>query len=375
MADVTLAPPRVSAARLDPASAHPDAPAGLPAGRSGRATPPRTARASGPLPTASGRRRYTLVVAGLIGLAVLITIGSLAWANPMPVGSPGFWLIAEMRATNLAVIAVVACAQAFATVAFQTVTGNRILTPSIMGFESLYRVVQTAAVFVLGGTGVAAVTGLVPFLAQVALMVAFATLLYGWLFSGRNSSLHVTLLVGIILGAGLGAIATFMQRLLTPSEFDVLTARLIGSIATAQTSYLWVAVPIVAVVCAVLWLRSGTLNVLGLGRAAAVNLGVDHRRQTLIVLVLTAVLMAVSTALVGPMTFLGFLVAMLAYQLSDTYCHRRIFPVAALVGFVVLAGAHLLLKHVFYAEGSVGIIIELVGGSFFLIHLLRKGRL
>ncbi len=333
------------------------------------------ARESGPLPTASGRRRYGLVVGALVVLAALVAVGSLTWANPMPFGSEGFWLIAQMRATNLAVIAVVACAQAFATVAFQTVTGNRILTPSVMGFESLYRVVQTAAVFVLGGTGVAAVTGIVPFLAQVALMVAFAALLYGWLFSGRHNSLHVTLLVGIILGAGLGAIATFMQRLLTPSEFDVLTARLIGSIATAQTSYLWVAAPVVAVVCAVLWLRSGTLNVLGLGRPAAVNLGVDHRRQTLVVLVLSATLMAVSTALVGPMTFLGFLVAMLAYQLSDTYCHRRIFPVAALVGFVVLGGAHLLLKHVFYAEGSVGIIIELVGGSFFLIHLLRKGRL
>jgi iron complex transport system permease protein len=78
---------------------------------------------------------------------------------------------------------------------------------------------------------------------------------------------------------------------------------------------------------------------------------------------------------VGPLTFLGFLVAMLAYQLGDTYDHRLLFPLAWLIGIVVLAGSYFILKHVFYAEGSVGIIIEVVGGTFFLVYILRKGRL
>ncbi len=105
------------------------------------------------------------------------------------------------------------------------------------------------------------------------------------------------------------------------------------------------------------------------------NLGLDHRRETMKVLLLVSVLMAVSTALVGPLTFLGFLVAMLSYQLADTHDHRYVFPVAWLTGFVVLSGAYFVLRHLFYAEGSVGIIIEVGGGGFFLIHILRKGRL
>jgi iron complex transport system permease protein len=48
---------------------------------------------------------------------------------------------------------------------------------------------------------------------------------------------------------------------------------------------------------------------------------------------------------------------------------------AVLAGFVVLAGAYAVLKNVFYAEGAVSIIIEAVGGSVFLLVLLRKGRL
>lgn len=332
-------------------------------------------RQSGPLPGKRARIRYWLIFGALGVLAVLFAFGSLAYGNPMPVGSRGFWLIAEMRTTNLVVILIVAFCQAIATVAFQTVTNNRILTPSIMGFESLYRLVQTGAVFFIGAAGVVAVTGLWQFLLQVALMVAFSAALYGWLLARRGGNLQVTLLVGIVLGGGLGGLSTFMQRLLTPSEFDILTARLIGSIANADTSYLTVSIVLAAVAGGLLWAKAGTLNVLSLGRDTAVNLGVNHRRQMIIVLLLVSVLMAVSTALVGPMTFLGFLVAMIAYQLADTYDHRFVFPIAWLTGFVVLAGSHFALKHFFYAEGSVGIIMEVVGGTFFLVYILRKGRL
>lgn len=332
-------------------------------------------RHSGALPSAAERRRYRTIVTALAVAAVLLAVGHLAWDNPMPVGSDGFWTIARMRATSLAVIVVVAFCQGIATVSFQTVTNNRIITPSIMGFEALYVLVQTSAVFFLGAAGILAVQGAGQYLLQVGLMVGFAAVLYGWLLSGSRGNMQIMLLVGIILGAGMGAISTFMQRLLTPSEFDLLIARLIGSIANADATYLGVAVPLAALAGGILWLRSSRLNVMALGRETAINLGLDHQRQTRIVLLLVSVLMAVSTSMVGPMTFLGFLVAMLAYQFADTHDHRHVFPVAWLTGFVVLSGAYFVLKNVFYAAGAVGVVIEVVGGGFFLIHILRKGRL
>lgn len=326
-------------------------------------------------PTTAARRRHDVILGALLTGAIVITLGTMAWDNPLPIGSKGFWRIAWLRAENLVIVVIVAFCQGFATVTFQTVTNNRILTPSIMGFESLYRLVQTAAVFVLGAAGAGAVRGETQFVGQILLMVGFAAALYGPLLTGRRADLHLTLLIGIVLGGGLGAISTFLQRLLTPSEFDVLTARLIGSIANADTSYLAIATPVAAVAGGLLWLRSRTLNVMGLGADAAVNLGVNHRRETIVMLLLCAALMAVSTALIGPMTFFGFLVAMLAYQLADTHDHRFVLPIAWLTGFVVLAGAHFVLKNFFYAEGSVSIIIEIVGGSVFLFHVIRKGRL
>lgn len=332
-------------------------------------------RMSGPLPTAKVRRRYWIVLTGLGVLALVFAAGLIAWDNPMPVGSDGFWRIAQLRVKNVVVMAIVALCQAIATVSFQTVTNNRIITPSIMGFESLYIAVQTSAVYFLGAAGIISLTGLPQFAMQVALMVGLAVALYGWLLSGRYGNLHVMLLIGIIIGGGLGAVSTFMQRLLSPSEFDVLAARLFGNISNADPAYLPLAIPLCVVAATLLWSRARRLNVMALGADAASALGVNHRRELMTVLVLVSVLMATSTAMVGPMTFLGFLVATLAYQFADTYDHRYVFPVAVLTAFTIIAGAYFVMRNVFYAQGVVSIIIELVGGVVFLIVILRKGRL
>ena len=346
------------------------------AGELGVLSAPRRVRArSGAFPDAASQRRYWIVLAVLVVLAAGAALGLLAIGNPMPVGSRGFWLIAEMRATSLVVMAVVAICQAVATITFQTVTNNRIITPSIMGFESLYTVIQTAAVYTLGVAGVVALQGPGQFLAQVAAMVGLSVLLYGWLLRGKYANIQVMLLVGIIIGGGMGAVSTFMQRLLSPSEFDVLTARLFGSVQNASTEYLPYAIPLVLIAGVLIWASAHRLNVISLGRDVCINVGVDHGRQTIYMLVLVSILMAVSTALVGPMTFFGFLVATLTFQLAGTHDHRRLLPVGVLTGFVVLSGAYFIMNHLFAAQGVVSIIIELVGGSVFLLVIMRRGRL
>ncbi|MGP9607896.1 iron chelate uptake ABC transporter family permease subunit [Glutamicibacter sp. 363] len=338
-------------------------------------SPPIFGRASGALPTKKIRSRYWIIFSIMLALALSFSFGLLAWDNPMPVGSDGFWLIAKMRASNILTMAIVAFCQAVATVSFQTVTNNRITTPSIMGFESLYVAVQTASVFFMGAAGVVALQGLWQFTLQVAIMVVLACLLYGWLLSGKLGNIQIMLLIGIILGAGLGSISTFMQRMLSPSEFDILTAKLFGSMNNADMSYLPVAIPLILIAGFFLISNSRKMNIVSLGRDTTMNLGINHRSEVMRTLFFVSILMAVSTALVGPMTFLGFLVATLAYQLADTYDHRFIFPIAFLTGFVVLAGAYFVMKNIFYAQGVVGIIIEAVGGVTFLIFILRKGRL
>lgn len=334
-----------------------------------------TVRRSGAFPTALARRRWWVTYLGLTTLALLFAAGLLIWKNPAPLGTRSFWLIAHRRMYALIAMGVVAVCQAMATVAFQTVTGNRIITPSIMGFESLYRAIHTSTVFFFGVAGLNAARNLQMFVVQLVLMIGLSLLLYSWLLTERVGSMHAMLLIGIIIGAGLGSVSTFMQRMLTPSEFDVLTARLFGSVNNSDSEYYPVALPLVLIASVALLVASRRLNVLSLGRDTTTSLGLNHTRTSIAVLVLVSVLMATSTALVGPMTFLGFLVATLTYQLCGTYDHRYILPMAVSLGLLVLTGAYFLMYHVFDAQGVVSIIIELVGGCAFLVVILRKGRL
>lgn len=320
-------------------------------------------------------RKYWILLITMVVLGALSAFGLLAYDNPLEYGTRGFWLIAQRRADSVTAMAIVAVCQAMATVAFHTVTNNRILTPSIMGFESLYVAINTATIFFLGAVGLNEARNLGTFLMQMAIMIALSLLLYSWLLTNRTNNMHAMLLVGVVIGGGLGSLSTFMQRMLTPSEFDVLTARLFGSVNNAETEYYPFAIPIVVLATLALFLNSRRLNVISLGRDASTNLGVNHKTNAIFTLVLVSLLMATTTALVGPMTFLGFLVATLAYQFAETYDHRYIFPMAVATAFFVLTSAYFLMQHVFYAQGVVSIIIELVGGSVFLFVILRKGRL
>ncbi|WP_313770467.1 iron chelate uptake ABC transporter family permease subunit [Corynebacterium anserum] len=332
-------------------------------------------RGAGAFQDSRAAKKYWMILGAVAILSVLFSFGLLAYDNPMPFGTVQFWLIAERRMNAVIAMVIVAFCQSIATVAFQTVTNNRIITPSIMGFESLYVAIHTTTIFIGGVAGFNAARTLDTFLFQLVLMVGLSLVLYSWLLTAKHSNMHAMLLIGVVIGGGLGSVSTFMQRLLTPSEFDVLTARLFGSISNADPEYFPIAIPLMLVAGGSLFVAGRKLNVLALGRDTTVNLGINHKLFAVYILVLVTVLMALSTSLVGPMSFLGFLVATLAYQCADTYDHRYIFPMAFFIGLVVLTGAYFIMNHVFYAQGVVSIIIELVGGAVFLFVILRKGRL
>lgn len=281
----------------------------------------------------------------------------------------------ERRLVVVATMIIIAFAQALATIVFHTVTQNRILTPSIMGFESMYVLIQTASVFFFSGQAMQQTNPTVKVVAQTAVMVLFATLLYRWLFSGRFGNLHILLLVGVVLGVAFGSFSTFLQRMLTPSDFDVLQGRLIGKLSNTDPTNLPWALLVCVVIGVILWRRRDRLDVLALGSPTATNLGVTHRRELTVLLLLVAILISVATTLVGPMTFFGFIVATLAYQITGSNRHALLVPMAWMLGIIALVGGQFVLEHVFYAAGYLAIIIEFVGGVFFLVYLLRKGTL
>ncbi|GMA39746.1 iron chelate uptake ABC transporter family permease subunit [Mobilicoccus caccae] len=306
-----------------------------------------------------------------VGIAWAVALAALAaYLFAFVVGPLEFAF--SLRFPTAGAILVAAFAQALATVLFHTVTDNRILTPSIMGFDSLFVLIQTVLVTVFGGMILTDLDGTAMLLAQTATMIAFALVLYRWLFSGTFGSMHVLLLVGVVIGMAFRSISTFLERLLHPTDYDLLSVELFGRITDVDPAQLPLAFAVCALAGGVAWNRRHTLDALILGRDTALGIGVEHRREMTLALILVAVLISFSTALIGPLTFFGFVIATLAYQLTGTYRHVAVVPMATALGVIALAGGQFLLQHVFYAAGFLTTIIEFVGGICFLFLLLRR---
>lgn len=263
---------------------------------------------------------------------------------------------------------------AYATVVFQTITHNRILTPSIMGLDSLYMLLQTVLIFFLGSGHITIINKQVNFLLSIAVMVIFALLFYKLLFKKDNQPIYFLLLIGIILGTFFGSVSTFLQVLIDPNEFQIVQDRMFASYNNVNADLVWLSLFFIVVLIGLAWRHNASLDVLSLGRDTAVNLGVGYDALVKKMLVLSAVLIAIATALVGPITFFGLIVANLSYQFFRSYKHSVVIAGASIISIVALVGGQWVVEHVFTFNTTLSVIINFVGGVYFIYLLLKESR-
>jgi len=312
------------------------------------------------------RKRVRAVIALL---SVLTVIAMVAF---MTLGAKGSWsFVLSFRGAKLASLVLVAYSIAVSTVLFQTIMENRIVTPSIMGFDALYVLLQTVLVFAIGAGRLSAMNPFLLFLLEAGLLMLFSNLLYRWILAGAARSAHLLMLVGIVFGILFRSLSSFLQRILDPSEFLILQDRMFASFNAVDTSLLGIAGIVVAIVTVIIMRMLPVFDVVALGRNHSTALGVDHNRTIMFTLGLISVLIAVSTALVGPVTFFGLLVANLAYLILPTSRHAVVLPVATLIAVVTLVGGQVILERVFAFDTALSIIIEFVGGLVFILLVVR----
>ncbi|SAI37188.1 iron ABC transporter permease [Bordetella trematum] len=308
-------------------------------------------------------------------LGVLAGLALACCVAYMTIDARGQWsFVIPFRGGKLAAMVLVAYCVAVSSVLFQTMTHNRILTPSIMGFDALYVTIQAAIVYGFGLPAMNAPTPAWQFLLEVGAMTGFAWVLFRWLFTGGSQSLHLMMLVGIIFGLLFRSLSSFAMRLIDPNEFLVLQDRMFASFNSVRVGLLPLAAGAAVLVSLVFWRMRRRYDVVALGRDMAINLGINYRATLLTTLGGVAVLVAVATALVGPVTFLGLLVSNLAYQSMASDRHGQTVPAAVLWGIIFLVGGQTLLERVLGLSTTVSVVIEFVGGLLFLILILRKGR-
>ncbi|MEY9532127.1 iron chelate uptake ABC transporter family permease subunit [Sinorhizobium fredii] len=309
------------------------------------------------------RRMIVLAAIALIAVLLFLTVGLR--------GNVQFVL--QLRALKLLALLQVAISIAVSTVLFQTVTANRILTPSIMGLDALYLFGQTALIFALGGFGYASLDAGTKFGAEVLLMIALAGALL-WPLIRTRMDMNLMLLMGVTLGLLFRSLSQLLSRLLDPNAFAIVQTASFANFNMLRADLTILGTIITLAAAVVSWRARHVLDIVGLGREAAIGLGVSWIRTAASLLLLVAVLVAVSTALVGPVVFFGLLVAALAERVMRTQRHALLLPAAALIAIIILVGGQTLLQHGLGGASTLGVVIEFVGGLVFLALLFHESR-
>lgn len=278
----------------------------------------------------------------------------------------------QSRFKKFILILLVGAAIGTSVVIFQAITTNRLLTPSIMGLDSVYLFVKVLPIFILGEQANVVTNIYLNFLITLIAMVIFSLLLFQVIFKLGHFSVYFILLVGVILGTFFRSITSFLQLIMNPESFLAVQNVMFASFEASNSKLVTVSGILLVILIIVTIILRPYLDVLLLGRAQAINLGVSYENMTRMFLILVALLVSISTALIGPVTFLGLLTVNLAHEFMKTYEHKFILPATILFSWISLFIAQWVVENLFEATTEFSLIVDLVGGSYFIYLLVKR---
>lgn len=278
----------------------------------------------------------------------------------------------RIRFPKLLVMLITAISIGGASLVFQSVINNTIVTPCLLGMNSLYTLIHTAVVFFLGASSAIAVNANLSFAVDVVLMGIVATVIYSFIFKKTKHNVLYVLLVGTVLTSFFGSIQTTLTRVMDPNEYDSLLNTLVASFSNVNSKIIVFSVILLVGVILSLRKELALLDVLTLGKEQAINLGVDYDRCIRKLLLGVTLCIAVATAMVGPISFLGLIIANLSRQLLKTFRHTQLILGSALFGMIVLVGGQLIVERIYSYAVPVSVFITVAGGIYFLYLIMTR---
>lgn len=312
-------------------------------------------------------KNHAIITTGL--LLICAMAGFVFWG----VGLDNSFILG-LRAKKLLALLVVGFAIGTSTLLFQTLTHNPILTPALLGFDSLYVLIKSLMVFFLGAVGMASLPVVAKFGIETAIMLGLSLVLFWALFWRGSGDLTRLILVGVVFGLLFRSLSFLVARMIDPDDFVVVQASSYAQFNTINTDVLSVAVGVCVLGAAVMYRLRHACDILLLGKLPAINLGVDYRRLSLVLLTLIAVLVAVSTAMAGPVTFFGLLVCALTNQLAKSMHHGTRLVLVSLLAMLCLVVGQLIFERILGMAGVLEVVIELFGGLAFLWLILAQNK-
>ena len=312
----------------------------------------------------------------LLFLALLVAAAAIAYMTVEVNFSNErlFQYAMRIRTPKLIVMLITAFAIGGASIVFQSVINNTIVTPCLLGMNSLYTLIHTAVVFAVGTGSTLASNSNLAFAVDLLIIGVVVTIIYSYLFRKTKHNVLYVLLIGTVLTSFFSSIQSTLTRVMDPNEYDTLLNTLVASFSNINSEIIVLSLVLLTVITFVLRKDLALLDVLPLVKKQAINLGVDSYQSIRRLLLGVTLCIAVATAMVGPISFLGLIIANLARQLLKTYRHTQLILGSVLFGMIVLVGGQLLVEHIFTYTIPVSVFITVGGGIYFLYLLLTNRR-
>lgn len=308
----------------------------------------------------------------VLTVMVITACAGFLLINAYPEKPKLFRYILSLRVPTLTAMLIASLAIGSASLVFQSIINNRIVTPCLLGMNSLYTLVHTAVVFTIGSGSVLATNANLSFMVDLAVMSAAGTFLYSYMFQKTGNNVLYVLLIGTVLSSLFGSIQSTMIRVMDPNEYDTLLTSLVADFNQINGEVIVFSLLLLAVLTCVLWKDLLLLDVIILGKDQAVNLGVDYDSTVRRLLMGVVLCIAIATAMVGPVSFLGLIVANLSRQFLRTHRHSYLITGSVLMGMLALLAGQMIAQHVFAYAVPVSVFITIGGGIYFLYLLLFK---
>ncbi|MCY9871700.1 iron chelate uptake ABC transporter family permease subunit [Vibrio barjaei] len=308
--------------------------------------------------------KVTLLIAGCLAI--------IAWFIGQGLTADNYQFFLSRRIPKVLAIVLAAVAISASSLVFQTITNNHILTPSILGFDSLYLMVQVLMVVILGSTSFWVIHAMSNFMLSTAVMIGFSLLLFHFYFKRQDSNVFTLLLIGIVCGSLFSSVTGFLTMLVDPNEFASIQSSMFASFNNVNAKLVYWSLTPLSLCLAILFYYAPKLDVLWLGIDNATSLGVNTKQLTQRIMILITIMIAISTALVGPVLFFGLITVSLTREMFNHYQHRFLIIASSLLAVLLLVSGQWFVEKVLAFETTISVIINLVGGSYFLFLLLRN---
>ncbi|MFA7422425.1 MAG: iron chelate uptake ABC transporter family permease subunit, partial [Acholeplasmataceae bacterium] len=250
---------------------------------------------------------------------------------------------------------------------------NRILTPSLIGFDAIFVTSQTAIVFFLSEQSLFYSNPYLNFLITASLMLVISLIMYRLILRRNKNNIIFLLLFGMILSTFSRNFANFLQTIMDPNQFQSIAMQTEVTISNMNTSIIIMVVPIMLIVLGFMIKDFKYLDIMSLGESQAIGLGVEYQKKLNVSLIYIAIAMSISTALIGPISFLGLIAVNAAREILKTYKHIHLMFMSSLIAIIALVLGQTIIIETGYLT-TVTVLISMFGGLYMIYLVLKENK-